>query len=203
MDGLIGWLVAVGPPRRPFLGRYAQCRREVPSCNRDLHLVTTDSFFAAALSVLSTRPRPMSYHRCRIHQPNARPWMPSFSARRMIDRGERSLFCHFLLCAPRCNGDEWVIAERDDQMSKKVSYSASLVTQGEHRFYQLAMPSETLAKCSFVTTRDEDPDKGFQRMLDEKRAIEIARYIDSGLGTIPTSIILSAQEIAELGVKLS
>jgi DGQHR domain-containing protein len=83
-------------------------------------------------------------------------------------------------------------------MSKKVSYSASLVTQGEHRFYQLAMPSETLAKCSFVTTRDEDPDKGFQRMLDEKRAIEIAKYIDSGLGTIPTSIILSAQEIAEL-----
>lgn len=83
-------------------------------------------------------------------------------------------------------------------MSKKVSYSASLVTQGEHRFYQLAMPSETLAQCTFVSSRDEDPEKGFQRTLDEKRAFEIARYIDSGLGTIPTSIILSAQDIAEL-----
>lgn len=39
---------------------------------------------------------------------------------------------------------------------------------------------------------------GFQRELDEKRAEEIASYIDNGLGTIPSSIVLSAQEIANL-----
>ncbi|WP_209320197.1 DGQHR domain-containing protein [Leisingera caerulea] len=80
----------------------------------------------------------------------------------------------------------------------KESYSAVLITQGEHRFYQLAMPSDVLSSCTFVSTRDEDPDKGFQRLLDKKRAKEIATYIDSGHGTIPTSIILSAQEICGL-----
>lgn len=80
----------------------------------------------------------------------------------------------------------------------KESYAAVLLTQGEHRFYQLAMPSDVLGACTFVSTRDEDPDKGFQRLLDEKRAKEIAAYLDTGHGTIPTSVILSAQEIAEI-----
>lgn len=76
--------------------------------------------------------------------------------------------------------------------------SVSLVRQGEHRFYSLTLPSEHLAETSFVIARDEDPIKGFQRELDEKRAREIAAYIDSGLGTIPSAIILSAQPDAEL-----
>lgn len=74
------------------------------------------------------------------------------------------------------------------------SYAAVLLTQGEHRFYQLAMPSDVLGSCTFVSTRDDDPERGFQRLLDVKRAKEIALYIDSGHGTIPTSVILSAQE---------
>ncbi|WP_454280127.1 DGQHR domain-containing protein [Sphingomonas sp. Marseille-Q8236] len=78
------------------------------------------------------------------------------------------------------------------------SYSAVLLTQGEHRFYQLAMPSDVLAGCTSVSTRETDPETGFQRLLDKKRAKEIAAYIDSGHGTIPTSIILSAQEICGL-----
>lgn len=78
------------------------------------------------------------------------------------------------------------------------SYAAVLLTQGDHRFYQLAMPSDTLGVCTFVTTREEDPDAGFQRHLDIKRAREIAHYIDSGHGTIPTSVILSAQEACAL-----
>jgi DGQHR domain-containing protein len=76
--------------------------------------------------------------------------------------------------------------------------SVSLVRQGDHRFYSLTLPSELLAETSFVIARDEDPIKGFQRELDEKRAREIAAYIDSGLGTIPSAIILSAQPDAEL-----
>lgn len=74
------------------------------------------------------------------------------------------------------------------------SYAAVLLTQGEHRFYQLAMPSDVLGSCTFVSTRDDDPESGFQRLLDVKRAKEISAYIDSGHGTIPTSVILSAQE---------
>lgn len=83
--------------------------------------------------------------------------------------------------------------------TERVRYgSVSLVRQGEHKFFSLTMPTEMLAQTCFVSTRDEDVVKGFQRALDEKRAHEIAAYIDSGLGTIPSSIILSAQEDAEL-----
>ena len=75
--------------------------------------------------------------------------------------------------------------------------SVSLVRQGEHRFYSFTMPSDVLAESCFVINRDEDPIEGFQRELDRKRATEIANYIDSGLGTIPSSIVLSAQEECE------
>jgi len=84
-------------------------------------------------------------------------------------------------------------------MKEKESYgSVSLVRQGEHTFYSLTLPSELLAKTCFVISREEDPIEGFQRELDEKRAKEIAHYIDNGLGTIPSSIVLSAQEEADL-----
>jgi DGQHR domain-containing protein len=78
--------------------------------------------------------------------------------------------------------------------------SVSLVTQGRHRFYTLTVHSDVLARTCFVTTRYEDPKMGFQRLLDKERAQQIAEYIDNGLGTIPNSIILSAQPEAILKV---
>lgn len=81
--------------------------------------------------------------------------------------------------------------------SENLSYAASLVSQGNHRFYTLTVPAEVLARTCFVTTRDEDPEEGFQRHLSKVRAQEIADYIDSGFGTIPTSVILSAQPESE------
>lgn len=74
----------------------------------------------------------------------------------------------------------------------EVRYAISLVRQGNHRFYTLTIPSNILAACSFATSKDEDPQAGFQRVLDPKRAQDIADYIDKG-GSIPSSIILSAQ----------
>ena len=79
-------------------------------------------------------------------------------------------------------------------------YSVSLVTQGRHKFYTLTVPSDVLARTCFATSRDEDPKMGFQRVLDKERAQEIADYIDSGFGTIPNSMILSAQPEAMLEV---
>jgi len=78
-----------------------------------------------------------------------------------------------------------------------LSYTASLITQGKHRFYTLTIPSDVLARTCFVVDRDEDPIQGFQRLLDKNRAQQIADYIDAGFGTIPTSIVLSAQSISE------
>ncbi len=79
-------------------------------------------------------------------------------------------------------------------------FSVSLVSQGKHRFYTLTVPSDVLANTCFVSTREEDPKKGFQRLLDAKRAQQIADYIDLGFGTIPTSIVLSAQSAAHLKI---
>lgn len=84
--------------------------------------------------------------------------------------------------------------------TNEMRYSVSLVKQGAHKFYTLTMPSSMLAETCFVIPREEDPILGFQRVLDRKRAQEIADYIDNGLGTIPTSIVLSAQTGAELRV---
>lgn len=78
------------------------------------------------------------------------------------------------------------------------SFTASLLIQGSHRFYTLSMPSDVLAVSCMVEPRYKDPAEGFQRALDERRAKEIAAYIDSGVGTIPSSIVLSAQPDAEL-----
>lgn len=76
--------------------------------------------------------------------------------------------------------------------------AVTLITQGQHRFFSGSMPSSVLATTCFATTREEDQETGFQRTLNKGRAQEIADYIDSGFGTIPTSIILSAQEQAGL-----
>lgn len=89
-------------------------------------------------------------------------------------------------------------ANFDDE--NRLRYSVSLVTQGRHQFYTLTMPSEVLAQTCVVTTRKEDAAEGFQRELDQKRAAEIAHYIDEELGTIPSSIVLSAQSSAGLTI---
>ena len=81
--------------------------------------------------------------------------------------------------------------------NKRVKFSANLIRQGKHRFFTCTIPSNVLAECSFVSTRDEDPKEGFQRLLDKKRAQEIADYIDKGLGTIPNAIVVSAQPSAK------
>ena len=79
----------------------------------------------------------------------------------------------------------------------KISFAAVLITQGKHRFYSLTLPSDILAKTCYVTSRFDDPVEGFQRTLDKEKAQQIASYIDDGLGTIPTAIIVSAQPEAQ------
>jgi DGQHR domain-containing protein len=84
------------------------------------------------------------------------------------------------------------------KIGTRIGFGARLVTQGKHRFFTATVPSDVLRDTCSVDMRAEDPIKGFQRRLDPKRAKDIAAYIDSGLGTIPSSIILSAQPEARL-----
>jgi DGQHR domain-containing protein len=88
--------------------------------------------------------------------------------------------------------------EQENDNIRKSFGSVSLVRQGAHNFYSLTLPTDLLAKTCFVISREEDPIEGFQRLLDENRANEIAQYIDKGLGTIPSSIVLSAQDEAKM-----
>jgi DGQHR domain-containing protein len=91
-----------------------------------------------------------------------------------------------------------ILKVMDPEEKTTESFSVSLVTQGKHKFYTLTMPSDVLADTCFVTTRYDDADGGFQRRLDKERAQDIADYIDAGFGTIPGSIVLSAQPEAGL-----
>lgn len=91
------------------------------------------------------------------------------------------------------NGEIEETEELVAEEGETISYTASLVTQGRYRFYTLTMPTLMLAETCTVDRRRENPILGFQRRLDPRRAKEIANYIDSGMGTIPGSIILSAQ----------
>lgn len=78
------------------------------------------------------------------------------------------------------------------------SYSAFPVTQNDHRFYFSTIPVGDLYPYCFVSRRDDDPEAGFQRTLNINRAEDIARYLAKGTGSIPTNIVLSAQDNAEL-----
>lgn len=86
----------------------------------------------------------------------------------------------------------------EEYQKHKIKFSNIL--QGKYKIFSLTLDSDLLAKICFITTREEDPKTGFQRVLDKRRAQEIANYIDSGLGTIPNSIILSAQPEAQLKI---
>jgi len=82
--------------------------------------------------------------------------------------------------------------------ARAVKEKALVVTQGKHRFYSLVLPSDLLGESCMVEPRVENPIDGFQRLLDERRAKSIARYIDAGFGTVPGAVVLSAQSRAHL-----
>lgn len=81
-------------------------------------------------------------------------------------------------------------------MAKK-TISVALITQGHRRFFSGSMDIEVLAEVCFANPRIADPQAGFQRTLDEKRADLISVYIELG-GTIPSGIILSARKEAKM-----
>ena len=80
---------------------------------------------------------------------------------------------------------------------KRISYPALLLTQNKHRFYFATVPVDDLFPSCFVTRRDEDPIAGFQRSLNEGRAADIGRYLAAGSGSIPSNVVLSAQDSAD------
>ncbi|MFP3757098.1 DGQHR domain-containing protein [Cupriavidus sp. SIMBA_020] len=86
--------------------------------------------------------------------------------------------------------------KKSTRTKKTTSYPALLVTQNKHRFFFTTIPVDDLFEYCFVARRDEDPGTGFQRALNESRADDIAAYLAAGTGSIPSNIVLSAQEVS-------
>jgi DGQHR domain-containing protein len=82
--------------------------------------------------------------------------------------------------------------------SNRLSYRALQIVQNKQPFFFLTIPVDELAPFCSVSRRHEDPVDGFQRELSESRADDIARYLAEGGGSIPSNIVLSAQENANL-----
>lgn len=70
-------------------------------------------------------------------------------------------------------------------------------SDGDVAHYITAIPARQLYAAYYVSRADEDPQKGFQRNLSEKRANSIAQYLDDE-NVIPGAVILSAKEVAEM-----
>lgn len=65
--------------------------------------------------------------------------------------------------------------------------------QNNSTFYVTVINGEILKKMCYVSRKKEDREKGFQRLLNPKRARDIATYLDEKKGKIPSAIIVSAQ----------
>jgi len=78
------------------------------------------------------------------------------------------------------------------------SYSALPLIQNQQKFYFVTIPVSEIFPYCYVVRREENPKAGFQRELNTERALDIAKYLDNSVGSIPTNIVLSAQPDAEL-----
>lgn len=77
------------------------------------------------------------------------------------------------------------------------SVTAIKCVQNGTTFFIACLNSKTLKKMCFVSRKKEEPQKGFQRLLNKKRAKDIANYLDVSNGVIPSALILSAQDNAK------
>ena len=80
----------------------------------------------------------------------------------------------------------------------RISVPAIKCEQNNTVFYIASLNSRILKEMCFVSRKKEEPIKGFQRLLNKKRAKDIAHYLDQSKGVIPSALILSAQDIANI-----
>ena len=78
----------------------------------------------------------------------------------------------------------------------RLSFKAIRVTQNNQKFYLTSLSSAVLKSMCFITRRGEG-EEGFQRVLNEGRAVSIKKYLDDEKGVIPTPLIMSAQKKIE------
>lgn len=80
----------------------------------------------------------------------------------------------------------------------RITVQAIKCTQNNYSFYVTSLSTRILREMCFVSRKKEEPIKGFQRLLNKKRAKDIATYLDVTNGVIPSALILSAQDNAKV-----
>lgn len=80
----------------------------------------------------------------------------------------------------------------------RFSLDAIECKQNNRAFLITVMSSTVLKDMCFVSRKKEEPIKGFQRLLNYKRAKDIANYLDNMKGIIPSALIVSAQDNAKM-----
>ena len=66
----------------------------------------------------------------------------------------------------------------------RVSVPAIKCNQNGRLFYVAVLSSDILKEMCFVSRKKEEPIKGFQRLLNQRRASDIASYLDDSKGVI-------------------
>ena len=76
------------------------------------------------------------------------------------------------------------------ELAKSLSVPALKVTQGTHAFYVFIMKASILWPLVSINRREEDEDRGYQRVLSTARTSAVAEHIRSG-NPIPNSVLIA------------
>jgi len=77
------------------------------------------------------------------------------------------------------------------------SYTVHKIHQNGHDIFYTTIPVDDLFPYTFVERFCENPEEGYQRRYDKRRAAEIAEYLATDGMSIPINVVLSAQPDAE------
>ena len=88
--------------------------------------------------------------------------------------------------------------EREEREDHKYSYPALKLHQNGHDMFMTTIPIGDSFPYISVEHFHNNPEEGYQRKFDQRRAEEIAEYLSTPGKSIPGLIVLSAQVVADL-----
>ena len=83
--------------------------------------------------------------------------------------------------------------ERVERDGSDHSYTVHKIHQNGRDIFYTTIPVDDLFPYTFVERFCENPEEGYQRRFDKRRAAEIAEYLATDGMSIPINVVLSAQ----------
>jgi DGQHR domain-containing protein len=85
--------------------------------------------------------------------------------------------------------------KKTGQLNKTLSVPALRVTQGVHVFYAFTLKASVLWPLVSINRREEDEDRGYQRVLSTARTSAVATHIRGG-NPLPNSVLIALDRAA-------